>query len=140
MEQNLRHKIDQACRTSEEFTKLYYESVDKRRHLMSRLYLETGVLVWNGNGTVGNERIQKFFMDLPPSDHTLTTLDSQPVIDPSVGGQLTYLIQVSGTVKFQNKTPKSFQQNFMITAQGDKWKIVSDCVRIQEPIQESQGK
>lgn len=47
---------------------------------MSRLYLETGVLVWNGNGTVGNERIQKFFMDLPPSDHTLTTLDSQPVI------------------------------------------------------------
>lgn len=47
---------------------------------MSRLYLETGIQVWNGNGTVGNERIQKFFMELPPSDHTLTTLDAQPII------------------------------------------------------------
>lgn len=72
--------------------------------------------------------------------HNNVITKHQFCLDPSVGGQLTYLIQVSGTVKFQNKTPKSFQQNFMITAQGDKWKIVSDCVRIQEPIQESLGK
>jgi hypothetical protein len=29
----LRAKIDQACRTAEEFTKLYYESLDKRRYV-----------------------------------------------------------------------------------------------------------
>jgi len=47
---------------------------------MSRYYLDTGVLVWNGNGTVGKDMIQKFFEGLPPTEHTLTSLDSQPVL------------------------------------------------------------
>jgi NTF2-related export protein 1/2 len=29
----MKTKIDMACHTAEEFTKLYYESVDKRRHV-----------------------------------------------------------------------------------------------------------
>lgn len=134
MEQDLKNKIDQACHTAEEFTKLYYESVDKRRHLMSRYYLDTGVLVWNGNGTVGKDLIQKFFEGLPPSEHTLTSLDSQPVLDIAVANQLTFLILVCGFVKFQDKLSRPFQQNFTVTAQGDKWKIVSDCFRLQEPV------
>ena len=36
--------------------------------------------MWNGNGTVGKDLIQKFFEGLPPSEHTLTSLDSQPVL------------------------------------------------------------
>ncbi|XP_030766115.1 NTF2-related export protein [Sitophilus oryzae] len=127
-------KVDQACRIAEEFTKLYYETIDKRRHLMSRLYLNTGILSWNGNGIKGNEQIEKFIIELPPSDHALTTLDAQPVLDVAVNGQLTFIIQASGTVKYQDKSPKTFQQNFVVTAQGDKWKIVSDCFRIQEPL------
>lgn len=136
MEQDLKGKIDQACHTAEEFTKLYYESMDKRRHLMSRYYLDSGasVLVWNGNGVVGKDEIQKFFMTLPTSEHTLTSLDAQPVLDAAVGNQLTFLILVSGFVKFQDKLTRPFQQNFMITAQGDKWKIASDCFRLQEPV------
>lgn len=54
--------------------------------------------------------------------------------DSAVSGQLTFMIQVSGSVKYQDKTPKTFQQTFIVTAQGDKWKIVSDCFRIQEPL------
>ncbi|KAF2879157.1 hypothetical protein ILUMI_27009 [Ignelater luminosus] len=127
-------KIDQACRVAEEFTKLYYESTDKRRHLISRLYLDTGILTWNGNGLTGNERIQKFYIELPSSDHTISTLDAQPIFDGAVNNQLSFLIQVSGTVKYQDKPPKSFQQSFVITAQGDKWKIVTDCFRLQEPL------
>ncbi|KAJ8937762.1 hypothetical protein NQ318_006625 [Aromia moschata] len=120
---HMKAKIDQACRIAEEFTKLYYETIDKRRHLMSRLYLETGLLAWNGNGVTGNENIQKFVIDLPPyRPHT------------AVSGQLTFMIQASGSVKYQDKTPKTFQQNFVVTAQGDKWKIVSDCFRVQEPL------
>ncbi|RZB41724.1 NTF2-related export protein [Asbolus verrucosus] len=134
MTQIVKSKIDQACRVAEEFTKLYYETSDKRRHLMSRLYLDSGLLAWNGNGINGNERIQKFFIDLPTSDHTINTLDAQPILDSAVNGQLTFMIQVSGTVKYQDRVPKSFQQNFIITAQGDKWKIVSDCFRLQEPL------
>lgn len=58
----------------------------------------------------------------------------QLVADEAVNGQLTFMIQVSGTVRYQDKSPKTFQQNFIITAQGDKWKIVTDCFRLQEPI------
>ena len=116
----MKTKIDLACHTAEEFTKLYYECVDKRRHLMSRYYLDTGVLVWNGNGTVGKDLIQKFFDGLPPTEHTLTSLDSQPVLDVAVSNQLTFLILICGFVKFQEKISRPFQQNVLITAQGDK--------------------
>ncbi|KAK9751350.1 Nuclear transport factor 2 (NTF2) domain [Popillia japonica] len=140
MDKVLRGRVDQACRTAEEFTKLYYESVDKRRHLISRLYLENALLTWNGNGISTSEKIQKFYIDLPSSDHSIITLDSQPILDSAVNGQLTFLIQVSGNVKYQDKIPKSFQQNFVITAQGDKWKIVNDCFRLQEPLNVSEPK
>lgn len=136
MEQNMKTKIDTACRTAEEFTKVYYETLDKRRHLLSRLYMENGLLSWNGNGVTGNEAIQKFYMDLPPADHVTNTLDAQPIQSNVVNSNLTFLIQVSGTVRYQDKVPKTFQQNFVITAQGDKWKVVSDCFRLQEPITE----
>ncbi|GJQ68493.1 Nxt1 [Trypoxylus dichotomus] len=140
MDKVIRGRVDQACRTAEEFTKLYYESVDKRRHLISKLYLDNALLTWNGNGISTSERIQKFYIDLPSSDHSIITLDSQPILDSAVNGQLTFLIQVSGTVKYQDKVPKSFQQNFVITAQGDKWKIVNDCFRLQELLNSAENK
>ncbi|XP_019878504.1 NTF2-related export protein [Aethina tumida] len=127
-----KEKIDLACRTAEEFTKLYYQTIDHRRHLMSRLYLDTGLFSYNGNGASGNEMIQKFVIELPPSEHMVVTLDAQPISDTVVNGQLTFVIQTSGTVKYQTNPSQNFQQNFIITAQGDKWKIVSDCFRLQE--------
>lgn len=35
--QDLKAKIDQACRTAEEFTKLYYEYLDKRRYVSNNI-------------------------------------------------------------------------------------------------------
>lgn len=52
----------------------------------------------------------------------------------AVANKLAFLIQVGGTVRYNGKTPRHFQQNFMITAEEDKWKIVSDCFRFQEPV------
>lgn len=101
---------------------------------MSRLYLDNAIAIWNGNGTTGKENIQKFFQDLPTTEHTITTLDSQPVIDESVSNQKTLLIMVSGMFRVSNNPGKQFQQTFMVTAQGDKWKIVSDCFRIQDAL------
>lgn len=137
MEQDIKAKIDHACRTAEEFTKVYYESLDKRRHLISRLYLDTGILIWNGNGIEGKDDIQKFWVELPASDHSITTLDAQPITGPVVANQLTFLVKVSGQVKYQDKPTKPFNQNFLITAVGDKWKIVSDCFRAQEALDSS---
>lgn len=46
---------------------------------MSRLYLDTATLIWNGNGIEGKDNIQKFWTDLPLSDHSVFTLDAQPI-------------------------------------------------------------
>lgn len=101
---------------------------------MSRLYLDNGLLVWNGNEASGKENIQKYFLDLPSSIHNVITLDTQPIIDESTVYAPTFIIQVSGNVKFHENAPKPFQQSFMITAQGDKWKIATDCFRLQDAL------
>lgn len=102
---------------------------------ISRLYLDNAICVWNGNGTTGKENIQKFIQELPSTEHSITTLDAQPVID-EIANQNTMLIMVSGMSRIQSNQnqQKQFQQTFMITAQGDKWKIVSDCFRIQDAL------
>ncbi|XP_014292312.1 NTF2-related export protein isoform X2 [Halyomorpha halys] len=131
MDQELKTEVDQACRTAEDFTKHYYESMDKRRHLILRMYMDTSVLVWNGTGTTGKEAIGKFLIDLPVSEHSLWSLDAQRVLD-QVSNKLAFLIKVTGSVKFSARGTKPFTQTFMITTQDDKWKIVSDCYRFQE--------
>jgi len=95
--------------------------------------MDDGLLVWNGNAFNGKDAIMKFITELPTTEHTLTTIDAQPIIDTSVGQQ-TILIQVSGTLKIDNQRSKAFQQTFTVTALNDKWKIVTDCFRLQEGI------
>ncbi|CAG4957572.1 unnamed protein product [Colias eurytheme] len=127
-------KVDNACETAEEFTKLFYKQLDNSRHLTSKLYLETGLLVWNGNGINGNTKIQKFLLELPPSNHYVKTLDAQPVSENFMPNNLTYLIQACGDVTYQNEEErKPFQQTFLIVAVDGKWKIASDCYRLQVP-------
>ncbi|RXG53834.1 NTF2-related export protein 2 [Armadillidium vulgare] len=70
---------------AEKFTNLYYEYVDKMRHKLGKLYHPEGVLVWNGNESIGAEKIQKFFEDLPVSDHKIVSLDCQSVGSSSLG-------------------------------------------------------
>ncbi|XP_058791031.1 NTF2-related export protein-like [Phymastichus coffea] len=136
MEEDLKSKTDQACRTAEDFIKLYYDSVDKRRYLMSRLYMDDATLIWNGNGVKGKEQIQSYWTELPATDHSVVSLDAQPIIAPSVSGQLSFLVRVSGQVKYQEQgfSVKSFNQIFLVTAMKDRWKIVSDCFRTQEAL------
>ena len=101
---------------------------------MNRLYLDSTIFVWNGNGACGKDNIQKYFNELPASVHTISTLDAQPIVDEAVGDQLTFLIQTGGIVKYADQPRKPFQQSFIITAQDDKWKIVSDCYRFQDAL------
>ena len=58
---------------------IYLRYFFQSRHKLAKLYLEKGTLVWNGNHTEGKEKIQKFYEELPVSDHTITTLDTQPI-------------------------------------------------------------
>lgn len=42
--------------------------------------MDTALLVWNGTGSVGKDQIQKFLEALPTSQHTVNSLDAQPVM------------------------------------------------------------
>ncbi|KAF0306966.1 NTF2-related export protein 1 [Amphibalanus amphitrite] len=98
---------------------------------LSKLYLDTGTLVWNGNSVTGADAIQAFLETLPTSEHTVICVDAQAVSSAAVDAQTTVLIVVSGQVRLKNTT-RSFQQHFMLTAQERKWKVVTDCFRFQE--------
>lgn len=102
--------------------------------LVDRLYMDTATFVFNGIGQSGTAKIKEFYQELPPSEHRLHSLDAHPVVDNAVSGQLTFLIQTCGVVRYDNKPERPFQQSFIITAQGDKWKIFSDCYRIQDEL------
>lgn len=103
---------------------------------MGCLYLESATLSWNGNGAQGRATIERFFMELPSSSHQVTTFDAQPVLDAVVGDQSTHVVLVGGTVKFiEQSMRRNFQQSFVITKENGKWKIVSDCYRLQEPLE-----
>ncbi|KAF4527751.1 hypothetical protein B566_EDAN013159 [Ephemera danica] len=74
-------------------------------------------------------------------DQFLPSLQSSPIIccllmspDLAVGGNITLNLLVAGLVRYSDLRPTPFTQDFMITAQEDKWKIVSDCFRLQEDL------
>ena len=70
---------------------------------------------------------------MPSTSHSVLSYDSQPVLDNFVGGQKTVAVHVGGFVKFANDNrTKPFQQNFLLTAQGDFWKVATDVFRYQD--------
>ncbi|KAL5012186.1 hypothetical protein ScPMuIL_010737 [Solemya velum] len=126
-------KEEQAYQAAREFSKLFYNTFDKKRHLLNRLYLDTASLVWNGHSVTGLDNIIKFIDSLPSSEHTAENLDCQPLISEVSRGQLSIIVKVFGKVKYDNiKEPRAFNQDFLLTSQNNVWKIVSDSLRFQE--------
>lgn len=128
--------VDQACRAAEEFVNIYYETMDKRRHALVRLYLDKATLIWNGNVVTGLEALANFFEMLPSSEFQINMLDCQPVHEQATQCQTTVLVVTSGVVKFDGNKQHFFNQNFLLTAQSTAnstvWKIASDCFRFQD--------
>ncbi|KAK7815767.1 hypothetical protein U0070_025227 [Myodes glareolus] len=128
--------VDQACRAAEEFVNVYYTTMDKRRRLLSRLYMGTATLVWNGNAVTGQEALNEFFEMLPSSEFQINVVDCQPVHDEATPSQTTVLVVICGSVKFEGNKQRDFNQNFILTAQASPtntvWKIASDCFRFQD--------
>ncbi|MBN3318557.1 NXT2 protein, partial [Atractosteus spatula] len=135
---DFRTHVDQACRYSEEFVNIYYDTMDKRRRMLTKLYLEKATLVWNGNAVSGPGALGEFFESLPSSEFQVQTLDCQPVHEQATQGQTTLLVVTGGIVKFDGNKQRYFNQNFLLTAQASPtndqpvWKIASDCFRFQD--------
>lgn len=89
-------KVELACVTAEEFSLVYYKSMDKSRHALGRLYTDSALLSWCGHGHLGPDRIQSFLLSLPPTEFTVSTLDAHPLADDTLpsSNQGTFLVQV----------------------------------------------
>jgi len=122
-------KADQAIQAGEQFCDLYYDILDTKRHQLSKLYTTSSTEIWNGNPHQGETKILEFINNLPPSEHVIHSLDCQPVLEIVTPGRTTVLVTVEGTVSFNNEKPRYFNQNFMLTAVDNVWKIASDCFR-----------
>lgn len=100
--------------------------------LISGFYSDTSFVVWNGHTKSGAVDISAFYQSLPASEHSLLSYDCQPVPDSSQTGQSTVMVVCQGAVKFSGhggEQTSTFSQNFLLTKQGDVWKIGSDCCR-----------
>jgi hypothetical protein len=42
------------------------------------------------------------------------------------------MVTVAGIVRYEKKPAQPFRQDFLITAQESKWKVVCDCLRFQK--------
>ncbi|XP_023971991.1 NTF2-related export protein 2-like [Physeter macrocephalus] len=136
MSMDFKTYVDQACRAAEKFVNIYYETMDKRRQALTRLYLDKATLIWNGNFVTGLEALTNFFDMLPSSEFQVNMLDCQPVHEQVKQTQTTVLVVTSGTVKFDGNRQHYFKQNFLLTAQSTPnnivWKIASDCFHFQD--------
>uniref|UniRef100_A0A0B6ZAT0 NTF2-related export protein n=1 Tax=Arion vulgaris TaxID=1028688 RepID=A0A0B6ZAT0_9EUPU len=124
----------QATLAAEEFSKLYYETFDKRRQAISKIYQDKANLVWNGHIVSSAEAILKFFDNLPQSEHVIEGMDTQPIAAGTITDVVSNSIVVTflGKVKFKGSDFKAFTQTFMLCSHENKWKIVSDTFRFIE--------
>ena len=123
-------RISQACDDGKTFAELFYEKMDKQRHAMVNLFHESASLVWNGNHIQGKSAVVSFLEQLPVSETELTCIDAQPVLDlPALGGQQTITVICGGRQKHGNNKYKHFTESFMLTAEQNVWKVVSDTYR-----------
>ncbi|XP_072170931.1 NTF2-related export protein 2-like [Diadema setosum] len=123
----------QACEAGEQFYKVFYETFDRRRSLLGKLYLDSATMVWNGNGVSGSAGIMEFFEKLPVTEHTVDTLDCQPIPEEITENQTSVLVVTSGKVSFQGSRNFPFNQSFILTkTQTGVWKIASNCFRYEE--------
>ena len=89
-------------------------------------------MVWNGHPKTGSVDIASFYQSLPGSEHTVSGFDCQPVQDEQ--GQRSVLVVCQGVVKFDGQNEELFSQNFILTKQGEVWKVGSDCFRFLDQL------
>ena len=121
---------DQASDAAEQFSNIYYNTFDKQRHLLSKLYTNLSTVIWNGNAYHGQSKINEFFINLPGTAHELSTVDCQPVNQIASPDRTSVLVVCEGNVRYgDDRRRKYFTQNFLLMSDNNTWKIVTDNFR-----------
>ncbi|XP_022694455.1 NTF2-related export protein 1-like isoform X2 [Varroa jacobsoni] len=124
--------ISTASKAGLDFAKVFYKTLDEKRHLLGNIYQEDSV-IWNGNPYVGKEAITKFYTSLPHSETNLLSVDAQPILSKFQEGRLTVLVICAGDVRLKGLQNAGFTENFVVTSEGSSWKVLRDTFRFHEP-------
>jgi hypothetical protein len=113
----------------------YYKVMDSTRLVVAGFYKGDSRLVYLGNAVVGAEQISEFLKALPPTKHSIETLDVHAVPVPGVEQPSSnILVSVGGRVVFGDSVSKQFHQTFLLAqdpeaATGESFYVVSDAFR-----------
>lgn len=96
---------------------------------MSGFYSNASRVVWNGNTHSSAAKISDFYQSLPGSNHRVFSYDCQPILSAAS----TVLVSCKGVVKLDGeREERKFSQNFLLSKEGEVWKVASDCFRFVE--------
>mmetsp|Transcript_56789 Transcript_56789/g.65065 ORF Transcript_56789/g.65065 Transcript_56789/m.65065 type:complete len:139 (-) Transcript_56789:87-503(-) len=94
----------------------YYQFLDKpemRPKLLECYHPGASVLMeWNGHQLPTREAIQEYLTQLPKTNHTINTVDAQPL--PGCENGDSILMTVSGTVVYDDEHKREFFQRFVL--------------------------
>ncbi|KAH7832291.1 putative NTF2-related export protein 1/2 [Monocercomonoides exilis] len=128
--------ISESCEIAKQFvTQFFYPSMDRDRLQLNTTFREISQVVWNGNPYPNPEvqRIQDFFIALPPSKHVIHSIDSQPIFIHGFDFQ-SMLVSVSGTVQFSDDPVKAFHTTFILSKDPDRnYYVLSEVFRTMDP-------
>ncbi|NXE56249.1 NXT2 protein, partial [Casuarius casuarius] len=110
--------VDQARTAAEEFVHIDCEIMDKRRRVLTRLFLGKATSVWRGNAASGQEALDEFPEVLLPGESRVGVSDCQPVHQEATQSRASALVVTCGTAKPDGSKQRYFKQSFLLRAQA----------------------
>eukprot|EP01084_Bolivina_argentea_P319467 554122_1 len=98
------------------FIRLYYKVVDYHRAQITNFYRASSTIKWNGKN-IGHNVLQTFWNQIPPSHHTLISVNAQPIPVLAMSSTPSILITVNGKVSYLGSKHTLFSQTFIIGAE-----------------------
>eukprot|EP01083_Nonionella_stella_P271718 920942_1 len=95
------------------FVDVYYKMNDYQRNQISNFYRSTSTIKWNGKA-INHNVLQQFYTSIPPSHHTLFSVNAQPIPVLPMSSTPSILITVNGKVSYLGSKPILFSQTFII--------------------------
>lgn len=121
-------ELSEAAEHGRKFAELFYEKLDKSRIQMGGLYHPEGHLIWNGHSIKGKNNIVAFYEKLPITSSQLLSVDAQGLGLEFTSNQPTITVICGGRIQL-GSTKRLFSESFLLTAENNVWKIVSDTYR-----------
>jgi hypothetical protein len=95
--------------------------------MLSQLYGNQSILLWNGNPQQGAQAINEFYQKFPTCKHEITSYDAQPLFQFN---QMSVVVHIHGSVSHAGEKSINFTQVFiLIKEENTQYVIGSDVFR-----------